>query len=117
MCGFGLNTGSLSLLVLLQQTKFGGFIENLILYSSDAVVSDERDVGVKMAFCCFVLGLGRRAGLLPQALVCVYVWACMYVCMCIAPLERELQAVVSHLVELPGTEPRSSAKAASAVNL
>ena len=70
MCGFGLNTGSLSLLVLLQQTKFGGFIENLVLYSSDGVVSDGGDVGVKMAFCCFVLGLGRRAGLLSQALVC-----------------------------------------------
>lgn len=37
-----------------------------------------RDVGVKMAFCCFVLGLGRRAGLLPQALVCMC--ECMYAC-------------------------------------
>lgn len=43
------------------------------------MVSDGGDVGVQMAFCCFVLGLGRRAGLLPQALVCMCVPACMHV--------------------------------------
>lgn len=79
------------------------------------MVSDERDVGVKMAFCCFVLGLGRRAVLLPQALVCMC--ECLHVSMCIGSLEQELQVVVSHLVELPGTEPRSSARVASAVHL
>lgn len=45
---------------------------------------------------------------------CVCVSACMHVH---GSLEQELQVVVSHLVELPGTEPRSSARAASAVSL
>lgn len=68
-----------------------------------------RDAGVKMAFSCFVLGLGRRAGLLPQALVCMY--ECMYACAWVP------ETGVAGSCELPGTEPRSSARAGSAVSL